>query len=117
VKPKGSVIVVVALLALLVATCAPAFAGLAHDLCAAQRHDCGKPRIADCCCGSQVPASAQSTPASSRVEVRPDWSAIAVLPSVVASVSMACSASAAVSTVPFDRRLLDRPTLYSFLRL
>jgi hypothetical protein len=107
----------IALLAALVVTaCAPAFAGFSHEVCAPKHHDCGKPRIAECCCGDQVPVSAQSTPASSRIDVRPDSSAMPVLPGVLAN-SVACIPSAAVSTSPPRFHLIDRPTLYSFLLL
>ena len=91
----------------------PAFAGLAHPVCTAKHHDCGKtPTIAKCCCGDEQSSQAGSTPAQSRVEIHADYSSV---PAALNAASMVAPPHAIVTvhTSPPHQYLIDRPTLFS----
>jgi hypothetical protein len=105
------------LVAVIGTTTAPAFAGLAHPICAAKQHDCGKtPSIKSCCCGHAQTSPASSTPVQSRVEMRSD---LTLMPAATSAVQVATTPHAplAVHTSPPHRALLDLPTLFATLLL
>jgi hypothetical protein len=105
----------VVLIAVLGTAVAPAFAGLAHPMCASKQHDCGRtPAFTKCCCGDEQSSAAQSSPVQSRTELRVDLSPMPAATSAV-HVALTPHARIAVHTSPPDRGLVDLPTLFATL--
>jgi hypothetical protein len=106
---------VVVLAAVIGGATIPAFAGIAHPVCAAKQHDCGAtPKVSKCCCGDEQTSPTDSTPVQPRVEIGAPLSS---MPAVLAIVHLTMTPHAVHTgyLAPPHPATVDLPTLFSSL--
>ena len=119
IRTVKSVRTVTSAVALLIAVFAgatgPALIGLAHPVCLANHHECGKePSIRACCCGDAQASQTDSTPVQSRVQVRADFVSLTVVTSAV-QVALTPHVLVPVYTSPPHLPSHDLPILFATL--